>query len=95
VYEDEHVVAFEDINPLAPVHVLIVPRAHVASLDDAAGAPAGLEVAVLRAAREIARGRGVAASGWRLVANSGPDAGQEVEHLHFHLIGGRKLGPMC
>lgn len=94
VYEDEHVIAFNDINPVAPVHVLIVPRAHVATLNDTQDAPAGLGGAVLAAARTIALERGVAGSGYRLVANCGREGGQEVFHLHFHLLGGRQLGPM-
>jgi len=94
VYEDELVVAFDDINPLAPVHVLIAPRAHVATLNDTGDAPAGLADAVMRAAREIARQRGVATSGYRLVANCNAEGGQEVFHLHFHLLGGRQMGRM-
>ena len=94
VYEDEAVVAFDDINPLSPVHVLIVPRQHVETLNDLADPPQGLGRAVLRAAAEIARQRGVAADGYRLVANAGRHGGQEVFHVHFHLMGGRQLGPM-
>jgi histidine triad (HIT) family protein len=94
VYEDEHVIAFEDINPLAPVHVLIVPRSHVATLNDTGDAPPGLADAVMRAAREIARQRGVAGPGYRLVANCNAEGGQEVFHLHFHLLGGRQMGRM-
>ncbi len=94
VYEDELVVAFEDIHPVAPVHVLVVPRAHVATLNDTRDAPEGLADAVLRAARTIARQRGVAGSGYRLVANCNAEGGQEVFHLHFHLLGGRQMGPM-
>jgi histidine triad (HIT) family protein len=94
VYEDEQVVAFDDINPLAPVHVLIVPRAHVATLDELADPPPGLGRAVLRAAAEIARQRGIADDGYRLVANCKRHGGQEVFHVHFHLMGGRQLGPM-
>jgi histidine triad (HIT) family protein len=94
VYEDELVVAFEDINPLAPVHVLVVPRAHVATLNDTQDAPDGLADAVMRAAREIARQRGVSGSGYRLVANCNAEGGQEVFHLHFHVLGGRQMGRM-
>jgi histidine triad (HIT) family protein len=94
VYEDELVVAFEDINPLAPVHVLIVPRTHIATLNDTQEAPEGLADAVLGAAREISRQRGVAGPGYRLVANCNAEGGQEVFHLHFHLMGGRRMGRM-
>lgn len=94
LYEDEHVVAFDDINPVAPVHVLVVPRAHIPTLNEADPVPDGLEAAVLAAARHIARQRGVAGSGWRLVTNVGREGGQEVPHLHFHVLGGRQLGKM-
>jgi len=94
VYEDEHVVAFEDINPVAPVHVLVVPRVHVENLNDLDESHADLPTAVLRAAREIARQRGIADSGWRLVANANEHGCQMVFHLHFHVLGGRQLGGM-
>ena len=94
VYEDELVVAFEDINPVAPVHVLVVPRAHIATLNDTRDAPDGLADAVLRAARRIASERGVSDSGYRLVANCNAEGGQVVFHLHFHLMGGRQMGRM-
>jgi histidine triad (HIT) family protein len=95
VYEDDHVIAFEDIHPKAPVHMLIVPRVHIPTLNDMNDAPEGLEASIMRAAREIARARGVAETGYRLVANTGREGGQEVFHLHFHVMGGRLLGPMC
>ena len=91
VREDEHTIAFRDIAPQAPVHVLVIPRRHVLSLfelDDP-----GLAGACLHAAAEVAREQGLAA-GWRLIANSGADGGQEVPHLHLHILGGRPLGPM-
>jgi histidine triad (HIT) family protein len=94
VHEDEHVVAFEDIHPAAPVHVLIVPRVHIPTLNDLDGAPEGLEAAILRAARTIAADRGIAEEGYRLVANANSAGGQEVYHLHFHLLGGRRMGSM-
>jgi histidine triad (HIT) family protein len=94
VYEDEHVVAFDDIHPVAPVHVIIVPRVHLPTLNDTQDAPPGLGDAVMRAARHIARERGVADAGYRLVANTNREGGQEVFHLHFHLIGGRQMGRM-
>jgi len=91
VREDEHTLAFRDIQPQAPVHVLVVPRRHVGSLselDDPA-----LAGAVLHAAAEVARTEGLT-DGWRLIANTGAHGGQEVEHLHLHVLGGRPLGRM-
>jgi histidine triad (HIT) family protein len=89
VFEDEDVVAFRDINPQAPVHVVIIPRQHVASLNDADDAAliGGLSLA----AAKIARAEGVAESGYRTVINTNRDAGQTVFHLHLHLLGGRRL----
>jgi histidine triad (HIT) family protein len=89
VAETEDCVAFRDINPQAPVHVLVIPRRHVPSLD-ALTDPELLGKVGLFAA-EIARREGVAASGYRAVINTGEDAGQSVAHLHLHLLGGRKL----
>lgn len=90
VAESDAAVAFRDLNPQAPVHVLVVPRRHVASLADAAeGDELG---ALLLLAREVARLEGIAASGYRVVTNSGADAGQTVHHLHLHVLGGRALG---
>jgi histidine triad (HIT) family protein len=91
VREDEHTVAFRDVHPQAPVHVLVVPRRHVASLDDLDDP--GLAGALLGAASAVARSQGLA-TGWRLIANTGGDGGQEVEHLHLHVLGGRRLGRM-
>ena len=88
VREDEHTVAFRDIDPKAPTHVLVIPKEHVASLDEARD-PA-LAGRLLLAAAEIARSEGIT-SGYRTVVNTGADAGQTVFHLHLHLLGGRKL----
>ena len=89
LYEDDAVVAFKDIDPKAPVHVLIVPRVHMASIaDDGAREVAG---AMFRAAAQIAREMGLREGGFRCVINTGPDAGQSVPHLHMHLLGGRPL----
>lgn len=90
VYEDDKVFAFRDMDPKAPVHVLIVPRRHIAGLDSLGDADADISAALLSAANKIAVAEGLK-NGWRLVANCGPDAGQAVPHLHFHLLGGRKL----
>jgi len=89
IYEDEQVVAFDDISPQAPVHVLIIPRAHYTNLNDEP--PAELLSHILQVARKIAQMRGIDQSGYRVVQNNGPDAGQTVFHLHFHVIGGRTL----
>jgi histidine triad (HIT) family protein len=95
VYEDEHVLAFHDINPQAPVHILVIPKGEYASFDDfSAMAPAEQIAAFVRAAGTIARGQGVAGSGYRLLANHGRDAHQEVPHFHVHIFGGRPLGRM-
>ncbi len=94
VWEDDHAVAFRDIRPIAPVHVLIVPRAHRESFADLTAEDAPFLASLARAIGEIAEKEGVARSGYRLISNTGPDAGQGVLHLHVHLLGGRPLGPM-
>lgn len=91
VHEDEEIVAFRDIHPQAPVHLLIVPRRHVASLADAAEGDAPLLARLLLVARDLAVRERIDAGGWRLVANRGSDGGQTVPHLHFHLLGGRAM----
>ena len=88
VREDEHTVAFRDIDPKAPTHVLVIPKEHVASLDEVRD-PA-LVGRLMLVAAEIAQSEGIT-RGYRTVVNSGPDAGQSVFHLHLHLLGGRKL----
>jgi histidine triad (HIT) family protein len=91
VHEDESTIAFRDISPQAPSHVLVVPRRHVdslAALDDRE-----LGGALLAAATRVAATEGLG-TGWRLIANTGADGGQEVGHLHLHVLGGRPLGPM-
>jgi histidine triad (HIT) family protein len=95
VASDERFVAFNDLHPVAPVHVLIVPRAHVASLDETDGLPDDTLAAMLPFVAAVARKAGVAGSGYRVIANTGPDSGQEVMHLHWHLLGGRRLGGMA
>jgi histidine triad (HIT) family protein len=82
-------VAFRDLNPQAPQHVLVIPTTHVAAVRDAAGAVVARTFAF---AAEVARDLGLDAGGYRLVTNTGPDAGQSVDHLHIHLLGGRRLG---
>ena len=88
-------VAFRDLRPLAPVHILVVPRQHVTSLEALDELPEDVAAAMMPFAAEVARLAGVADSGYRVVANCGPDAGQEVMHLHWHVIGGALLGGMA
>ena len=90
VYEDEWVVAFDDINPQAPVHTLVIPREHIANLNDEAEIE--LLGRVLKAAREVAGLKGLTESGYRLIQNNGADAGQTVFHLHVHVLGGKPFG---
>lgn len=92
VYEDEEVMGFRDIDPKAPVHVLIVPRKHYTSLNDLASQDAALLGRMLLAAKQIARQEKVAERGYRLVLNVGDEAGQVVKHVHLHLLGGRAMG---
>ena len=92
VYEDEQIYAFEDINPQTPVHVLIVPKAHIASANELNEDNAAVVAHIFAAAGKIAHRLGVAESGYRIINNCGDDAGQTVHHLHFHLLGGRSLG---
>jgi histidine triad (HIT) family protein len=95
VYEDEHALAFRDINPLAPTHVLVIPKGPYVSWDDFSATAADAEIAgFVRAVGKVARDAGLVESGYRLLANVGLDSGQEVAHLHVHIFGGRALGPM-
>ncbi len=87
-YQDDCCVAFHDINPQAPVHVLVIPRRHVASV---AEVPDDLAAPMLQAVNNVARDLGIA-QGYRVVTNTGPDAGQSVFHLHWHVLGGRAMG---
>lgn len=91
VYQDEHVLAFRDINPHAPTHVLIVPKEHTRDASTVEPGDGPMLAAIMNAARTIAEQGGLD-GGYRLIANVGPDAGQSVFHLHVHLLGGRSLG---
>jgi histidine triad (HIT) family protein len=93
LYEDDDVVAFADISPMAPVHALVVPKKHVASVEEAGPEARELLAHMVHAAQQLARQLGVADSGYRLVVNTGPHAGQTIPHLHMHLLGGRPLEP--
>lgn len=90
-YEDEHCFAFWDINPQAPVHVLVVPKRHLQSLDDQPGDVGELYAHLMKAVKAVAGQCGIAQSGYRLVSNCGADACQSVPHLHFHVLGGAKM----
>ena len=91
VRRSEHAVAFRDIDPRAPTHVLVIPTKHVAAVRDAGEAEDALLGRVLRFAAEVATELGLDAGGYRIVTNTGKDAGQSVDHLHFHVLGGRAL----
>ena len=95
VYEDEHVLAFHDINPLSPTHILVIPKGRYVSWDDFSANASDTEIAAFaRAVGKIAREEGLVADGYRLLANTGINSGQEVPHLHVHIFAGRPLGPM-
>jgi histidine triad (HIT) family protein len=95
VYEDEHVLAFHDVNPLTPTHVLVIPKGPYVSWDDFSVHASDAEIAAfVRAIGNIARDAGLVESGYRLLANAGLNSGQEVPHLHVHIFGGKPLGPM-
>jgi len=91
IYEDDHVLAFPDINPQAPVHILIIPKKHLASVAHATPEDAAMLGHLISTAGEIARAQNLT-NGYRLVINTGPDGGQTVDHLHVHLLGGRHMG---
>ncbi|MBE2188832.1 MAG: histidine triad nucleotide-binding protein [Candidatus Kapabacteria bacterium] len=91
VFENEEVIAFEDISPKAPVHILVVPKKHIATINDAGVEDAELLGKVILAAAEIAKSKGIAERGYRLVINCNEEGGQSVFHIHCHLIGGKKL----
>ncbi len=94
VYQDDQVTAFRDINPQAPVHILIVPNKEIATVNDVTTEDEQIIGHMFTVAKILAEKEGVAESGYRLLVNCGPDGGQEVFHLHMHLFGGRRLGPM-
>ncbi|QIK78772.1 histidine triad nucleotide-binding protein [Sphingomonas piscis] len=95
VYEDEHALAFHDINPMAPVHILVIPKGGYVSWDDFSERASDAEIAgFTRAVGKVARDGAMVTQGYRLLANIGKRAGQEVGHLHVHIFGGQPLGPM-
>jgi histidine triad (HIT) family protein len=91
VFQDEHALAFRDINPQAPIHILIIPKRHVASLHDSAPEDGDLLAHLLLLCKKIAHRQGLGESGYRVVTNVGRDAGQTVLHMHLHVLGGRHL----
>ena len=91
VYEDDDVMAFEDIRPQAPVHILVIPKRHIATVNDLTESDAQLMGKLVLVAKRIASERGVAERGYRLVLNCNRDSGQEVFHIHLHLLGGRRF----
>ena len=91
VKRTEDAVAFHDIDPKAPVHVLVIPTRHVPAVRNTAGGGEAMLGGLLRFAAEVARELGLDARGYRIVTNTGPDAGQSVDHLHFHVLGGRRM----
>ncbi|GFN30331.1 histidine triad nucleotide-binding protein [Paenibacillus xylaniclasticus] len=94
-YESDAVLAFHDISPQAPVHVVIIPKKHIDTMNEVeSGTDDAVMAELLHAARQVARELGIAESGYRLVNNCNDDSGMEVHHLHFHLLGGRKLGAL-
>lgn len=93
VYEDEEILAFNDIQPAAPIHVLIIPKKHIANLMEIEAEDTALMGNIIQTAKKIAKQLGIEEDGFRLIVNCGKDAGQEVMHIHFHLLAGRKMGP--
>lgn len=95
VYEDEYVYAFEDIAPVAPVHILFVPKEHISGVSAITTDNSAVVAKIYEAIAKVAAEKGLSDGGYRVVSNCGKDAGQTVFHLHFHLLGGKDLGVMC
>jgi histidine triad (HIT) family protein len=94
IYEDDRVLAFHDIEPQAPVHMLVIPKKHIASMNEVEAADAELMGHMLLTAQRIAKEAGLEESGYRIINNCGKNAGQLVFHIHFHVLGGEKLGAL-
>lgn len=94
IYQDELVTAFRDISPQAPTHILIVPNKPIPTVNDVTEEDRGTLGQLMIIAAQLAKQEGIAESGYRLLINCGPDGGQEVYHMHMHMVGGRKIGPM-
>ena len=96
VYEDDEILAFKDINPMAPVHILVIPKKHYNDISEITEEDVKIIAKIHLVINKIAKEQGIAESGYRIVTNCKEDSGQEVKHLHFHLLGGKKLGTkMC
>ncbi len=93
VYEDDDVIAFNDINPVAPIHILVIPKKHIETLLEVKEKESYLISKIFVAINKIAKQIGIEENGFRVIANCGKDSGQEVMHIHFHLLAGRKMGP--
>ena len=93
VYEDEEILAFKDIHPAAPIHILVIPKKHIATLMNVTPEDTNIMAKILESIQKIVKQLGIEENGFRLIANCGPDSGQEVMHIHFHLLAGRKMGP--
>lgn len=93
VYEDEDILAFKDIQPAAPIHVLVIPKKHIANLMEISEEDSDLMEKIVKVIQKVAKQLGVDEKGFRIISNCGPDSGQEVMHLHFHLLAGRTMGP--
>lgn len=93
VYEDEDILAFKDIHPAAPIHILVIPKKHIATLMQVTQEDSNLMDKILEVIQKVAKQLEIEEKGFRLIANCGPDSGQEVMHVHFHLLAGRKMGP--
>jgi histidine triad (HIT) family protein len=91
MHDTDTVIAFRDLRPKAPTHILLIPKEHVAQMSDLKARHGGMLAEIFEAAAHLARTEGVERTGWRLVANEGPDSGQSVFHLHFHVLGGRQM----
>lgn len=92
VYEDEQILAFKDINPVTPVHILVIPKKHISNLNEVEPEDEATIGKIYTVIKQIARKEGIAEKGYRIIVNCGEDGGQEVGHLHFHILGGKKLG---
>lgn len=92
IYEDDEILAFKDIHPVAPVHILVITKKHIASLNELSESDEAVIGKAYTVINKIAKQEGIDKTGFRVIVNCGEDGGQEVKHLHFHLIGGKKLG---
>jgi len=92
IFENEYVVAFDDLNPVAPVHSLVIPKKHIINIEDLNEEDLVYITEIHKAIKEVAKLKGISDSGYRVISNCGKDAGQSVMHLHYHIIGGKQLG---